>query len=179
MILMGKVTRHAHRTGLIQTNPMFAIQIPPIPQFKEPRFLSPAEVETLAQAIEQPAWAKTYGDLVRFAAWTGLRAGEIVGLRVGDVDLKRGVVKVRRTVRKVSGGWESTTPKSQRSTREVPRPPTSLGFSRATWRLTLGSLSRQRRCSLARCFVATVRASPTGTSHTTMRSSCAGAFSRL
>lgn len=43
---------------------------------------------------------------------TGLRAGEVAGLNVTDLDLLRRLVYVRRTRRKVTGGWEVHTPKN-------------------------------------------------------------------
>lgn len=45
-------------------------------------------------------------------AYTGLRAGEVAGLNVADLDLLRRLVYVRRTRRKVTGGWEVHTPKN-------------------------------------------------------------------
>ncbi len=48
-------------------------------------FLSMDEVLALARAMRRPE----YGLLVRFAALTGLRAGEIGALRVGRVDILR------------------------------------------------------------------------------------------
>jgi integrase len=49
----------------------------------EPRFLTAEQVEAVAAQLDT-----TYpcGLLVRFAAWTGLRAGELAGLNIGDVD---------------------------------------------------------------------------------------------
>jgi len=65
--------------------------------------------------------------MIRFMAYSGLRAGEVAGLNVGDVDILRGEVVVRRTRRKVKvteqnpEGWEVHTPKSGK-TRRVPLP---------------------------------------------------------
>jgi len=62
---------------------------------------------------------------VLFAAFTGLRAGELAGLNVSDVTLPQipgssGSVSVTRTRRAVKGGWETSTPKSAKSRRVVP-----------------------------------------------------------
>jgi integrase len=57
---------------------------------------------------------------VLFLACTGLRAAELAGLEVGDIDLDRRTVRVARTKRKVRGGWETGTPKSRKSRRLVP-----------------------------------------------------------
>jgi integrase len=61
-------------------------------------FLSAAEVERLAEAIVPP-----YGVLVRFAAYTGLRAGEIAALRVKRLDLLCGTVRVVEAASEVGG----------------------------------------------------------------------------
>jgi integrase len=61
-------------------------------------FLDAVEVNRLADAIDEP-----YGVLVRFAAYTGLRAGELAALRVGRVDLLRGSVDVREAYAEVHG----------------------------------------------------------------------------
>jgi integrase len=63
--------------------------------------------------------------VVLFAAFTGLRAGELAGLNVGDLMLPQipgsaGSVSVTRTRRAVRGGWETSTPKSAKSRRVVP-----------------------------------------------------------
>ena len=66
-----------------------------------------------------------YALAVMFAAFTGLRAGELAGLNVGDLTLPQvlgsaGSVNVSRTRRAVRGGWETSTPKSAKSRRVVP-----------------------------------------------------------
>lgn len=57
---------------------------------------------------------------MRFAAYTGLPAAEIAGLRVRDVNLIASHVEVRQTIKRVDGKWTVSTPKSARSTRQVP-----------------------------------------------------------
>jgi integrase len=79
-------------------------------------FLSPDQVAVLASKLDPP-----YDLLTLFMAYTGLRAGEVAGLNVGDLDLLRDRVIVRRTRRKIKGGWEVHTPKSGKE-RRVPLP---------------------------------------------------------
>jgi len=57
-------------------------------------------------------------ELVRVAAYTGLRRGELVALRWRDVDFERRKIVVSRAV---SGAIEATSTKSRRA-REVPLP---------------------------------------------------------
>jgi integrase len=91
------------------------------PRF-EGRFLTSGEVETLAAELRPP-----YDTMVLFLAYTGLRAGELAGLNVGDLRLIRrtgdglvgGVVSVERTRHLVKGEWLTDTPKSAKSLRKV------------------------------------------------------------
>jgi integrase len=61
-------------------------------------FLNAEQVRTLAEAMPDH-----YRVLVYTAAYTGLRAGELAGLRRKDVDLLRGVVHVRQALKAVDG----------------------------------------------------------------------------
>ena len=100
-------------------------------------FYSPAEVEALAEALsagahrdpsrpavnEQQAAARMHDDaqdaeLVRVAAYAGLRRGELVALRWRDVDFAGQKLIVRRAL---SGETEVRSTKSRRA-REVPLP---------------------------------------------------------
>ncbi len=74
------------------------------------QFLTAAQVSALIDATPWP-----YDVYVHVAAWSGLRAAELCGLQVGDVDLpapsrnpnarpKPGVLRVERTARTVGAG---------------------------------------------------------------------------
>lgn len=84
-------------SGAVRVNPCDGVK-PPRPDRAEMLFLDALEVERLADAIVAP-----YGTLVRFAAYTGLRAGEVAALRVGRLDLLRGSVDVREAYSEVHG----------------------------------------------------------------------------
>lgn len=105
-------------------------------------YFSPEEVEALARALaaglhrdpdgpavtEDEAAARTAEDrqdaeLVRVAAYTGLRRGELVALRWRDVDFALQKIVVRRAV---SADVEATSTKSRRA-REVPLPDQAAG----------------------------------------------------
>jgi integrase len=113
------VLMYAARMGAITQNPALNAELPTDKSTgrrkPEPVFLSPAEVERLAQQLPEP-----YDLLVRFLAYTGLRVAEASGLNVGDVDLQAGrQIKVTRTRTKVKGGWEVHVPKNGKP-RRVP-----------------------------------------------------------
>ncbi len=61
--------------------------------------------------------------MVLLASWCGLRYGEVSELRRGDLDLRGGVVHVRRGVVRVGGEFVVGTPKSDAGTRDVSIPP--------------------------------------------------------
>ncbi|WP_369824096.1 hypothetical protein [Frondihabitans sp. PAMC 28766] len=52
------------------------------------------------------------GLLVRFAAQTGLRAAEIAGLHIRDMNLAAGHVEVRQTLKRIAGTGP-TAPRSR------------------------------------------------------------------
>jgi integrase len=91
------VLEAAIQAGALVRNPATGVRVPRS-HSREMHFLSAAEVERLAEAIVPP-----YGVLVRFAAYTGLRAGEIAALRVKRLDLLRGTVRVVEAASEVSG----------------------------------------------------------------------------
>ncbi len=94
--------------NLIRKNPAQGLSLPKRPviveqtgQPDEAIFLSAEEVDLLAKhlaAVHEP-----YGLLVYFAAYTGLRAGEIGALRVRHLDLLRKQVTVAQSVSGVPG----------------------------------------------------------------------------
>lgn len=83
-----------------------------------PRFLTASEVERVAARLD--ATAAPYELLVRFAAFTGLQDAELKGLRVRDPNLAAAHVEVRQTLARIGGEWKVSTPKSARSSRDVP-----------------------------------------------------------
>lgn len=101
------VIRNAYRTvlkpildtaveqDLIRTNPLSTgerIRLPR-PAKDEALFLTAEQVELLADAMNP-----SYQTLILFAAYTGLRAGEVAALRVKNLDLMRRVVNVKESV---------------------------------------------------------------------------------
>lgn len=89
------------------------------------RPLTTSEIAAVADHIGRVQGHPIYGLVVLFAAFTGLRAGELAGLNVGDLTLSQvsgsaGSVSVTRTRRAARGDWETSTPKSAKSRRTVP-----------------------------------------------------------
>lgn len=85
------------------------------------REIEPATLEELAIATE--AMPERLRAAVPLTAWCALRFGEMAELRRADVDLRRGVVHVRRAVTQAAGERWVGDPKSAAGTRTVAVPP--------------------------------------------------------
>ena len=68
--------------------------------------------------------------MVLFASWCALRFGELVELRRRDVDVRKGVIKVRRGAVRLGGKVIVGTPKSEAGARDVAIPPHLLPMVR-------------------------------------------------
>lgn len=116
---MSSVLREAVEDGLIPANPCHGLNSGG-KTFKavEPKdldVLTSAEVATLAEAIN-PA----FHTLILTAAYSGMRAGELLALRRRDVDLERGVIHVFKAMKDwVDGEPVFGEPKTKRSRRDV------------------------------------------------------------
>jgi len=80
----------------------------------EMRIATPEQVLTLARAAG-PRWEA----LVLTAAYSGLRWGELAGLRRSDVNTETGTLKVTRKLGEVNGTLTYSPPKSKAGRRTV------------------------------------------------------------
>lgn len=101
---------------LLGRNPLRGVKPPPV-QAEPMRFLSHEEVATLAAAVDP-----RYRALVLVAAYTGLRAGELIGLRRRYVDLLHRTITVVEQVQYIGGRHEVLRPKSAAGRRSVALP---------------------------------------------------------
>lgn len=118
-VALRKAMKHAVWDRQIAHNPCDGVELPKSHQVDEGELaaLTYAQVEAVAGEL---AFHWPYDLTVRFMAYTGLRAGELAGLRVRDVNLDAGHVCVRQTAQRIKGEWVLGTPKSRRSSRDVP-----------------------------------------------------------
>lgn len=113
--LLHRALGQARRWRLIPANPCDDVEQPrPADQAIQP--LSPEQARALlAAATDDPLEA-----LYVLALTTGMRQGELLALRWGDVDLERRRLAVTRTVRRISGqGWHVGPPKSKSGLRRI------------------------------------------------------------
>jgi integrase len=99
------VFRRAVASGMLQSNPVEIIRGRlgrPDREVRQAEWLTEPELtRVLAMAAERES--RSYPALLTLAS-TGIRLGEALGLQVGDVDLERGKLYIRRSVRKFRVG---------------------------------------------------------------------------
>jgi len=82
---------------------------------REVRFFDAEQVGKIVAAAKEP-----YSTMFAVLGMTGLRAGEMLGLKISDLDFTRKVIHVRRSID--SRTRQEQTPKSRGSASDVPMP---------------------------------------------------------
>lgn len=113
--LLRMVMQHAIEQDWLVRNPASSTTFPPMP-VRHHVYLTAVEVDQLA------CLCGDQGDVVLILAYTGLRFGELVGLRVGDVNLSTRRIRVRRSITQVGGKLVEGAPKTRSGVRSVPIP---------------------------------------------------------
>ena len=128
--VLSQVLGSAVRDGRLARNVADGIALPRV-RSEERRYLTHGQVAELADACAAvpvskyssttPADRAAYRLLVLFLAYTGLRWGELAGLRVSRLDLMRRRASIVETFVVVDGHVEASDPKNHER-REVPVP---------------------------------------------------------
>ncbi|CAN5337941.1 site-specific integrase [soil metagenome] len=106
--------------GRIPANPASRLKMPRQSK-KRKKFLTHQQVAELAATVDAKPAGEGYGLLVLVLAYTGLRWGELAGLRVRDLDFVRGRLDVHTTMVEVDGYMEESSPKDYEE-RSIPVP---------------------------------------------------------
>ena len=130
--ILRLILREALRSDAIRRNPADGLRVPR-GERQEMMFLTHDEVLALAHEITNPPkhpgggnrlrTYPQYGLLVRLAALTGMRAGEIAALRVGRVNPLRRTIEVAESAAEIRGALMYGPTKTY-GRRSVPMPPT-------------------------------------------------------
>jgi len=113
---LNRVLVAAVDNELLGRNPLSSIK-PPRPDTDPMRFLSHEEVGALAAAMDP-----RYRALVLVAAYTGLRAGELMALRRSRIDLLHRTITVVEQVQSLAGRHIVSAPKTAAGRRSVAVP---------------------------------------------------------
>jgi integrase len=114
--LLNTLFAHGMKRGWCTSNPVRSIDKPRDRRDPEIRFLNQEEFEALLDATPDDLLGSVERVLYLAAAMTGMRRGELLALRWGDVDWDAGLIRVRRTYTRGHFG----APKTRRSSRAVP-----------------------------------------------------------
>lgn len=118
--------RQAVRWQLLVANPCDAIEPPRAPR-RELRAIAAADVQQLLEAADRQG----IGTLARVAVMTGLRRGELLGLRWGDIDLEAGQAAIQQTAQRITRqGVVFRQPKTRLSRRAIALSPATLQLLR-------------------------------------------------
>jgi integrase len=116
MVVLKEMFKHAVQWGYLDANPAQYAERPRA-EDQEMQILTPPEIRRLLDAAAEPVRT-----LLLCAVLTGMRRGELLGLRWEDIDLEGHRIFVRRAL------WRGkfVTPKSRRSRRTIDLAPTLL-----------------------------------------------------
>ncbi len=112
--------KQAVRLGYLKSNPADAVMLPRCER-KEIHFIDDEYIPLLLEAIK----GNRYENPIRFALFTGLREGEIIGLRWDAVDFSSGAITISRQLqrdREKGGQFHFVSLKNDR-TRKIQAPP--------------------------------------------------------
>ena len=110
--LLSKVFGVAVSRELIAKNPVRNLELPPMEKRRQARVLTLKEISDLLQAADDQLRA-----VFMLGLLPGLRIGEILGLKVSDLDLENGFFKVQGNIYR---GQIQNTPKTPAGDRWVP-----------------------------------------------------------
>ena len=87
--MLSQIFKRAYFDGVIDSNPVERIE-----RYKqkinEPKPFNKSEIKKILNALQSP-----YKEFFQFAFYTGLRTGELLGLRWEDVDIEKRLAHIR------------------------------------------------------------------------------------
>ncbi len=113
--LLHAAFRRAVRSGHIRQSPVEAVDKPDH-EGKQGRAIEGTDWQLLAPIIRESV-------AFSLACFAGLRRGEVLGLRRGDIDLEAGLIRIERQRVRVGGQLVTAPPKSSAGVRIVPISP--------------------------------------------------------
>jgi integrase len=131
---LSGVLKLALRKGLIAANPLLALlpQERPKPKRRKRRTWTPDEIRRLVEAARElgrrPGNVFDYTPLLILAIYTGMRIGELLGLRWQDIDLGENVIRVRWQLDRKTRTLKP--PKTDAGIRDLPIAPSLAGYLR-------------------------------------------------
>ncbi len=114
-VIVHSALDDAVRLGLIARNVADMVRPPRIAQHE----MQAMDDHQVAHFIDAAQRDETSGTVFILAITTGMRLGELSGLRWKDIDLDRGIVQVQQTLVSMSGKLLFTEPKTRKARRSI------------------------------------------------------------
>ncbi|MCD8222131.1 MAG: site-specific integrase [Clostridiales bacterium] len=114
-VVLGGLYKQAYKNQLIQKNPVPLATLPKATDTKEHRVLTDKEQEVFLKVARE----RKYGYVYELALSTGMRSGEVRGLRWCDVDFAGRVIHITGTLVQNRYGFYRDLPKTKSSYRDI------------------------------------------------------------
>lgn len=137
----------AMKNGLIERNPIEAATLPRHTEKKSRQALTKEKQELFMEFARESYLYNMFAIMLR----TGMRSGEVRGLKYIDIDKKKNVIHVRRTLKYLEHkGFFEDTPKTCTSRRDIPLTKDTLAIlekQRSFWRFDIVKLDGYLFCN--------------------------------
>jgi integrase len=127
--VLHRALGHANRWGLVQQN-VAALVSPPRVTATEIELLTPAHVQSVLRNLE----GRSIYPILVVALATGMRRGELLALRWGDVDLDGASLRVEQSLEQTKAGLRFKSPKTRHGRRSISLPPSAVAVVRDHWK---------------------------------------------
>ena len=124
--ILSEALRQAVRWRMLNINPAEAVT-PPKPEEVEIEILNNDE---LGRLLQEARPTRSYPAIL-LAATTGMRRGEVLGLRWRDIDLDHAVLTVAQALEETKDGLRMKAPKTKKSRRTITLPGITVDVLRA------------------------------------------------
>lgn len=131
--LLGEFYRYQIDTRKIDFNPMRIVRMPHPSNFKENKVMEVLTVEEFKRVLnvaaeknEDGSQRFRYGEVIVLMLLTGLRSGEVRGIKLSDIDMDKGILHVKRSITyskdRENGGivYSADWTKTSSSKRDIP-----------------------------------------------------------
>lgn len=126
-VIVHRALKDAVKWEKIRRNPADMSNPPRVPKTNEMAAWSASDLRTFLELVRGDRLHALY----LLACTTGMRRGEVLGLRWKDVDLERGRISISQTLVSVAYAVQISEPKTQRSRRSIAIDPATLAALRA------------------------------------------------
>lgn len=139
--------QQALRNGLIERNPVKLAELPRQKEMKTRQALTKEQQAIFMEYAKDSYLYNFFAVMLR----TGLRNGEMRGIKYTDIDKKSKVLHVQRTLKYIEGiGYLEDTPKTRTSTRDIPLTAATLQLleeQRRYWGFKVERIDRYLFCN--------------------------------